>query len=130
MKKINFWLCLLSGLMLMFIGLNFIFNPLGAEAGYGIHTNTNGDFSFQYIKGIRDFFSGLIIVVLIFTKEYKALGYVLLLGAIIPAADFCIVISHPDFTAAHLYAHTIAVMICVVCGIYYLKNPANKKQPD
>ncbi|MDE1192220.1 MAG: DUF4267 domain-containing protein [Arachidicoccus sp.] len=120
-KHLAFWFTILSGITLLFIGLNFIFNPLGAEAGYGIKTTTS-DFSFHYIKGFRDLFSGIIITLLLLKKEYKSLGYVLLIGTIIPAADFCIVLSNPNFTTGHLYAHAIAIIICIVCGIFYLKN--------
>jgi hypothetical protein len=42
--------------------------PATAQAGYGIHFNAHGDYSFHYIKGIRDVFSGLVICLLILTK--------------------------------------------------------------
>ncbi len=122
LKQTVFWLRLLSGIGLLYIGVRFFLNPIGAETDYGIYIITNGDFSFQYIKGVRDFFFGLIILVLIWKKEWRALGFVLLLGAIIPAVDFCIVVSHADFTAGHLYAHLTAVIICLVCGIYYINH--------
>lgn len=121
-KQIVFWLCILSGIGLMFIGIRFYLDPLAATTDYGINTSTNGDFSFQHIKGVRDFFFGIIILVLLWKKQWHALGWILLLGTIIPAADFCIVISRPDYIPAQTLAHLIAVVICVSCGTYYLKN--------
>ncbi len=129
LNQIVFWVCLFSSIGLLYIGCRFFINPVGAEIDYGIHTNTNQDFSFHYIKGVRDFFFGLIIIVLLLKKQYQALGFILLFGAAIPAVDFCVVISHPDFTTAHTYAHIIAVLICLSCGFYYLKN-SKKIQND
>ena len=121
-KQTAFWISLLSGIGLLFIGLRFFLDPLGAEADFGINTLTNGDFSFQYIKGVRDFFYGLVILILLWQKEWRALGFILLPGAIIPTADFCIVLSQPGFTASHLYPHLMAVMICLACGFYYITH--------
>lgn len=121
-KQTTFWITLLSGLGLLFIGLRFFLDPLVAETDFGINTLTNGDYSFQYIKGARDFFFGLIIVVLLWQKEWRALGLVLLPGAIVPAADFCIVLSQPGFTVSHLYPHLTAVIICLACGAYYITH--------
>lgn len=125
MKKIVFWLSVLTGIGLLYMGACFFINPGSAETGYGIHINTNGDFSFQYIKGIRDFSYGLIILVFLWKKLLQALGFTLLLSTIIPVVDFCIIISHPDFTASHLYQHLVAAIICSGCGMYYLKNYKN-----
>ncbi|MDQ1097617.1 MULTISPECIES: DUF4267 domain-containing protein [Chryseobacterium] len=120
--KIAFWLCLLSGISLMYIGINFYVNPVQAELNYGISTSTASDYSFHYIKGIRDFFFGFIIICLLLRKQLNALGWVLLFGTTIPAADLGIVISHPDFSSGHLIAHAIAIVICMACGIYYSRN--------
>lgn len=121
-QQTAFWLSLLSGVGLLYIGIRFFIDPHGAEIDYGIHTATNGDFSFQYIKGVRDFFFGLIIIILLWKKQFFALGLILILGTIIPAVDFCVVLSHPDFKMGHLVSHLIAVIICLSCGFYYLKN--------
>ncbi|AYB31505.1 DUF4267 domain-containing protein [Chryseolinea soli] len=121
-KQTIFWISILSGIGLLCIGLRFFLDPLGAETDFGINTLTHGDFSFQYIKGARDFFFGLIILILLWQKEWRTLGLVLLPGAIIPAADFCIVLSQPGYTTSHLYPHLTAVIICLACGAYYLTH--------
>ena len=121
-QQTAFWLSLLSGIGLLYIGIRFFINPIGAEIDYGIRTVTNGDFSFQYIKGVRDFFFGLIIIFLLWKKQFLALGFILVLGTIIPATDFYVVLSHPDFKTGHLISHLIAIIICLSCGLYYLNN--------
>jgi hypothetical protein len=111
LKQTIFWLCRTPGIGLLYPGVRFSLDPPGAESDYVIHTITNGDFSFQYTKGVREFFFGVVILALIWKKEWRTLGFVLLPGAIILAVDFCIVISHTDFTAGHLYAHLTTVFV-------------------
>ena len=121
MKTFSFYIVLLTGLLLLFIGARFLLSPQTAELAYGIHIHT-GDFSFHYIKGIRDIFSGLLVIVLLLAKEYRALGLALLCATIVPAGDFFIVLSHADFEVNKLYPHISAIIICVVFGVYYLRS--------
>jgi len=121
-KNTVFALCLLSGLGLLFIGIRFFASPATATFDYGIGNPTSSDFSFQHIKGVRDAFFGIAIVILLLKKQWQALGWILLLGTIIPATDFCIVATSASYTLAHTIPHLIAVVICMGCGAYYLKN--------
>ena len=58
--KISYVIAFITGLGLIFLGARFLLSPEVAEAGYGIHFNEQGDYSFHYIKGIRDILSGLL----------------------------------------------------------------------
>ena len=122
LKSIAFWTSILTGLGLLFIGGHFFALPEPATTAFGIHVPTHGDYSFQYIKGIRDIFTGGIILALLLGKEYRALGIAFLLGSMIPIVDFSIVLSHPDFETARLYPHLSAVLICMPLGIYYFRT--------
>jgi len=128
-KNFAFWTSILTGALLIFIGGRFFALPETATTAYGIHMPGNGDFSFQYIKGIRDIFTGAIVLALLFAKEFRALGIALLVGCMVPMIDFSIVFSHPDFEPARLYPHASAVLICLPLGIYYLKT-AKKLNAD
>ncbi|MGY0038204.1 DUF4267 domain-containing protein [Pedobacter sp. NJ-S-72] len=86
----------------------------------------NGNFSFHYIKGIRDIFSGIIVTALLLTKEYRALGIILLCAFIVPATDMFIVYSRPDHEMSRLYPHLTAIIICLVFGVYYLRSKKKK----
>ena len=119
-KSIAFWGSIVTGLLLIFIGARFFLVPEAATTAFGINVSTNGNHSFQYIKGIRDIFTGGIILLLLFTKEFRALGFALLLGCIIPTVDFLIVITRSQFDVNHTYAHLSAILICVPLGMYYL----------
>lgn len=119
-KSFAFYLSLATGLVLMFIGGRFLVAPAIAEADFGINIDTHGDFSFHYIKGVRDFFSGLAIILLLFAKEFRALGILLLCSVIIPATDFVVIVTQADYEGNKLYPHLIAVVIVVTLGACYL----------
>jgi len=120
-RKIAFYATLATGIFMVFIGLRFLLNPLVAEAAYGIQVPTKNNFSFHYIKGIRDLFSGLILVGLVLSKEFRALGMLLLIATIIPAVDFSIVLTSPGHETAKLFSHLSAIILCAILGIYYIR---------
>jgi hypothetical protein len=91
-KRISFAISFLVGLGLIFIGARFLLSPEAAEAGYGIRFNEQSDYSFHYIKGIRDLMPGLLICIFVLSKQTKALGTTLLAGTIVPIADILIVL--------------------------------------
>jgi hypothetical protein len=121
-KKISIAMAFLTGLGLIFLGTRFLISPETAEAGYGIHFNEQGDYSFHYIKGIRDLFAGLAFCILVLSKQTKALGITLLVGAIIPTVDMLIVLSRPYNGIAPAISHILAIIICLVFGLILLVN--------
>jgi Domain of unknown function (DUF4267) len=121
-KSTTWWLSFISGLTLVFIGLRFFIVPEAAETAFGIDLNTQGDFSFHYIKAIRDTFCGILFIILLLLKEWRALGITLLLGTIIPAVDMSIVLSQPHYETARIFPHLTAVILCTGLGIAFLRR--------
>ncbi|MCD0466067.1 DUF4267 domain-containing protein [Flavobacterium sp. ENC] len=118
----------LLGLGMIFLGSRFFWSPEVATAGYGIHYNAQGDYSFHYIKGIRDIFSGLIICVFVLLNERRALGVTLLAGTMIPLTDMLIVLSKSYNSLLQAVPHIIAIAICAVFGILLLAaKPQSEK---
>ncbi|WP_344826967.1 DUF4267 domain-containing protein [Chryseobacterium ginsenosidimutans] len=126
-KNIFIAIAFLTGLGLIFIGARFMISPEIAEAGYGINFNEQHDYSFHYIKGIRDLFTGLLICILMLSKQTKALGLTLLLGTVIPLIDMFIVLSKDYNGFAQAIPHISAIIICFFCGIFFLRNNNVKK---
>lgn len=124
--KISIAIALLTGLGMIFIGTRFLLAPETATAGYGIHFAANGDYSFDYIKGIRDIFSGLLIGIFALTKQTKALGTTLTVGTIIPTVDMLIVLSKEYNGIAQAIPHISAIIVCATVGTILLKNTSNK----
>ncbi|MCE7065779.1 DUF4267 domain-containing protein [Dyadobacter sp. CY326] len=123
--RISYATALLLGLGMIFLGARFFISPDVATTGYGIHVNSQGDYSFHYIKGIRDIFSGLVICVFVLLRERRALGVTLLAGTMIPVTDMLIVLSKSYNGVLQALPHIIATLICSVFGIILL---ATKRQ--
>ena len=117
----------LTGLGLIFIGARFILSPEIAEAGYGIHFTEQGDYSFHYIKGIRDLLSGLLMCIFVLSKQTKALAVTLLAGTIVPVADMFIVLNKSYNGFLQAMPHIIAIIICAVAGIILLTTKPAKR---
>ena len=125
--KISYIVAFITGLGLIFLGTRFLLSPEIAEAGYGIHFNEQGDYSFHYIKGIRDIFSGLLICVFVLIKDRRALGLTLLAGTIIPVTDMLIVLNKSYNGVQQAMPHIAAIIICAVFGIILLATKPQTK---
>ncbi|MDO1450547.1 DUF4267 domain-containing protein [Rhodocytophaga aerolata] len=102
-------------------------SPQLAEAAYGIRLQTAGDFSFHYIKEVRDLFSGLLVCALVWLKQRKALGVALLTAAIIPFGDMLIVLSNDYNSLPQAMPHIAALIICLATGlVLFLAKPLKK----
>ena len=126
-KNISIAIAFLTGLGLIFLGARFLIAPETAEAGYGIHFNEQDDYSFHYIKGIRDLMSGLLTCIFVLSKQTKALGVTLLVGTIVPIADMLIVLSKPYNGITQAIPHISAIIVCSVFGIILLLTKPIKK---
>lgn len=125
--KIPYTVAFITGAVLIFIGARFLLSPETAEAGYGIHFNEHGDYSFHYIKGIRDIFSGLLISVFVLLNERRALGVTVIAGTMVPIADMLIVISKSYNGVFQAIPHITAIIICFVTGIILLTTKPTQK---
>ena len=125
--KISYVVAFITGLGLIFLGTRFLLSPEVAEAGYGIHFNEQGDYSFHYIKGIRDILSGLLLCVFVLMNEKRALGVTLLAGTIVPFTDMLIVLNKSYNGVQQAMPHIMAIIVCSVFGIILLITKQAKK---
>jgi hypothetical protein len=119
-RKISIAIAFLTGLALIFLGARFLIAPQTAEAAYGLRLTDHGDYSFHYIKGIRDIMSGLLMCLFVLTGQTKALGMTLSVGTIVPVVDMLIVLSKPYNGLPQAIPHISAIIICSVLGAVLL----------
>ncbi|WP_428331527.1 DUF4267 domain-containing protein [Mucilaginibacter sp.] len=118
--KISYSIAFLLGLGMVFLGARFFFSPEIATAAFGIRFNSNGDYSFHHIKGIRDIFSGILLCALVLMKERRSLGVMLVVATIIPVSDMLTVLSKSYTGVQQAIPHIVATIICSVVGILLL----------
>ncbi|OKS86247.1 hypothetical protein RG47T_1699 [Mucilaginibacter polytrichastri] len=112
------------------MGARFFFSPQVATAAFGIRFNSNADYSFHHIKGIRDIFSGILLCALVLMKERRALGVMLTVASIIPVSDMITVLSKSYTSVQQAIPHIVATIICSVIGILLLTAKPQLKQPS
>ena len=110
-------LAVATGAFLVFIGARFLFAPEVAEASFGIDLAEAGDYSLHYVKGGRDLFCGSAFLLLALARQWRTLGWVLLVAAVIPIVDAYVVYAHHGGWTAATIPHVSAVATCVLAGV-------------
>ena len=114
-RSVSFWMTLLVAVGIIFIGGRFILNPVVGAEGYGIPISSAEDLPYGRIKGIRDVFSGILLLPFLFLGMRKAAGFALSAAIIVPATDFCIVLlTNGPKDLQHLLIHGSTAVYMVV----------------
>jgi hypothetical protein len=117
-------LSLLTGLGLVFIGLRFLLAPRVGAEGFGVFLPSAEDnYAFHYAKGIRDVFSGLLLIAFAGLGYDRPLAWVLLLGSLIPSADLIIVLAQPTASWALALPHIIAIGLLLGLAVSLFITP-------
>jgi hypothetical protein len=120
-------LSLLLGLSMVFIGTPFLLAPRAGAEGFGIFLPpTDVQYAFHYAKGIRDVFSGLLLVLFAGLGYDRPLGWVTLMGALIPSIDLAIVLAQPTASLALTLPHLVAIVLLLglTVSLFTLARPA------
>lgn len=111
----------LFGFGLIFIGGRFLLAPEVAERGFGLLYDQPIN-SFHIIKGIRDIFSGLILVSFTLANWRKPLAMTVLIGSLIPVVDMLVVLNSPTAVPGAEWIHGITAVASWVFGYFLLRN--------
>jgi len=113
-----FWFTLLVPVLIIGLGINFLVNPEGASAGFGIPIHDPSAFPFMWIKGIRDIFAGLAVTTLILMGNRRTVATIYSIAVFIAIGDGFVILSHLGFAPAifmhwgtALYMTIIAVLL-------------------
>ncbi len=109
-----FWFTLAVPIAIIGLGINFILNPVGASSGYGIPIHDPNSFPFMWIKGIRDIFSGLVILPFLFGGNRRVTAILLAIAIFVPFCDGLVIISHLGFAPPLLIHWGTAFYMSVV----------------
>lgn len=120
-------LALLLGLGMIFIGARFLLAPRAGAEGFGVFLPpTDTQYAFHYAKGIRDVFSGLLLALFAGLGYDRPLGWVTLLGMLIPCVDLTIVLAQPTAALALAMPHLLAIVLLLglTVSLFTLTRPA------
>jgi len=116
-----FWWTLLIPLAIIGIGLNFVFNPVGASTGYGVPIHDPSAFPFMWIKGIRDIFSGLVVLAFLLRGDWRSTAVVFALAIFIPFCDGLVILNAVGF-APPIFIHWGTALYMAVVAVFLFKK--------
>jgi len=116
-----FWCVLVVPAAIIGLGINFILNPVGASTGYGIPIHDPTAFPFMWIKGIRDIFSGLVILTFLFRGDRRTTATLFALAIFIPFGDGLVILRHLGF-APPIFIHWGTALYMMIVTAFLLRK--------
>jgi len=114
-RSVSYWITLLLALGIIFVGIRFILQPQVGATGFGIGFTNVNDAVYGKVKGIRDIFSGLVLLPLLWMRMLKATAWVFTVAIVVPAFDFLIILFYNGSQdVAHLLIHGGTAMTMVI----------------
>lgn len=86
-RSASFWMVFLIGAGISFIGIRFLIVPSAGSAAFGIPLPNNQTLLYGDIKGIRDLFSGLVLLYLLWIRERRITAFIFSFAILIPIVD-------------------------------------------
>lgn len=123
MKVLATGIAVLTGLFIIYIGLEYLLAPQAAAAAFGVPTWPQREgTAFLAVKGVRDIATGLVVGALLLSGHRRALGWAMLAFAFIPVGDMVIVLSQGGSPATALGIHGLTAAVVLVGAALLLRE--------
>ena len=122
-NSLLFWCTLVIPVGIIGIGINFILNPVGASTAYGIPIHDRAAFPFMWAKGIRDIFSGLVILYFLWRGDRHTTAILFAIAIFIPFCDGLVILRHIGF-AWPIYMHWGTALYMAIVAAFLLRRKA------
>ena len=120
-NSLLFWCTLVVPVGIIVIGINFILNPVGAATGYGIPIQDPAAFPFMSIKGIRDIFSGLVVLPFLLNGDGRTTATLYAISIFVPFGDGLVILRHLGF-APPIYIHWGTALYMSIVAAFLLRK--------
>jgi len=120
-NSLLFWCTLLIPAAIIGLGINFVLNPVGASTGFGIPIHDPAAFPFMWVKGIRDIFSGLVVLTFLFKGDRRTTAILLALAIFIPVGDGFVILRHLGF-APPIFIHWGTALYMLIVAAFLLRR--------
>ena len=124
-RSVSFWMTMPIALGIIFVGVRFITNPTVAATDFGIPFSNIHDVAFGRIKGIRDIFSGVALLPLLFLKMRRATAFVFTAAIITPIADCLIVLVTNGPDIQHMLVHGLTALYMMITSFLLFRVKHN-----
>ncbi|MES2799868.1 MAG: DUF4267 domain-containing protein [Bacteroidota bacterium] len=113
-------LSILVAFFLVISGLLLLFSPHYSGLLYDVTDLERMNTSITWAMGIRQLVLGVMFIALIYFKQFKAFGIVLLAGSLIPFTDFFLFCNETGWLSA--LRHLASIPILIGLGMYFFSN--------
>jgi uncharacterized membrane protein len=120
-SSLLFWCTLVIPVAIIGLGINFILNPVGASTGFGIPIHDPAAFPFMWIKGIRDIFSGLVILAFLLRGDLRTTATLFAIAIFIPFCDGLVILKHLGF-APPIYIHWGTALYMTIVAAFLFRD--------
>ncbi len=125
-RSVSYWLTFLVAAGIIFIGIRFLVAPTVAAEGYGIPLNNDTSASYAFAKGIRDVYSGTILLVFLALRKARVSAILFSIATVIPATDFFIVLSRNGLgDITHLMIHGCTAIYMIIVSYLLFKEKSS-----
>ena len=122
-RSISWWITFLLALGIIFVGIRFILLPEVGADGFGISFVNPKDDVYGKIKGIRDIFSGLMLLPLLWMRMRTATAWVFTTTIIVPVTDGMIILATNGIhDIAHLLIHWGTAVVMMATSVLLFKG--------
>lgn len=121
-----FWFTVVVPVAIIGLGINFILNPVGASTGYGIPIHDPAAFPFMWVKGIRDIFSGVVVLVLLLRSDRRTAATIYAIAVFIAIGDGFVILKHLGF-APPIFMHWGTALYMAIVATFLLKKGKTPK---
>jgi Domain of unknown function (DUF4267) len=121
-NSLLFWCTLLVPAAIIPLGINFLLNPIGASTGFGIPIQDPIAFPYLWTKGLRDIFSGFVMLPFIFRGTRRAIATIFSISILVPVGDGLIILQHFGF-APPIYIHWGTALYMMIVAAFLLRKP-------
>jgi hypothetical protein len=122
-------LCVLFGLFLVGVGVVLLADPEAGERLFGFGDTGGTANGFLAATGVRQAHLGVLVLLLWWARQWRALAILLLTLAAVPVADFLITLATADAGLATASEHLLGLVVLPL-GLYVLRADRRRAVGD
>lgn len=126
MHQLALGLAVLLAAAIIAIGTLYLSRPRAIARGFGLPLPEAGP-NIEWwlrLKGVRDVASGLIVLAVMIWADSRAVGLVLLVGAVIPVGDMLVVLGGKGSTRSAFGIHGVTALLMILAAVPLISGVA------
>jgi hypothetical protein len=122
-RSASYWLTALVAAGIITLGMRFILAPNAGAEAFGIPlAHTKEAVAYGWIKGIRDIFSGIVVLIFLISRQPRATAFAFGAAVIIPVSDCLTVLAvNGAQDVAHLLIHGVTSVYMIITTIFLFR---------